>query len=110
MLYYAIFNMHKLITKGGRRGASGIQFLLALAVITLHLVGNYLSLLSGWVIKGPWVEGVNTIIDFLYQATILYFCWRYSTRSRPTPRVEQEEPVAVSTEELTLDELEQEFA
>lgn len=86
MLYYAVFFMYKLITKNGRGGASSLQFLLALAVITSHLVGNYLSLLSGWVIdveQHTWVEGVISVIDFFYQITVLYFCWRYSTRPRP---------------------------
>jgi hypothetical protein len=61
MLYYAVFHIYKLVIKGSKGGASAVQFLLALAVITLHLIGNYLSLLSGWVIDvkdHTWVEGV----------------------------------------------------
>ena len=55
LLYYAIYQMYKLITKDGGKGASRKQFLLALAVITLHMVGNYFAILTGWVIKKPWV-------------------------------------------------------
>jgi hypothetical protein len=78
---------------------------LALAVISMHLFANVLSLLTGWVITDNWVEGVISIIDFFYSFCVLYFLWRYSTRPRLQPKVEEPYP-SVVTEEIVEEEIE----
>jgi len=65
----------------------------------MHLFANVLSMLTGWVINDAWVEGVISTIDFFYSFCVLYFCWRYSTRPRPEPKVE--ETYVQVTEEVT---------
>jgi len=63
---------------------------LALFIITLHLFSGIISVLYGLAIQKDWVEGVISIIEFIYQVCVLYCCWRYSARPRLQPKVEEE--------------------
>ena len=81
--------------------------MLALSIITLHLFSGIISALYGWVIHNDWVEGVISIIEFIYQVCVLYFCWRYSARPRLQPKVEEEKAYpSVVTEEVMEEDIE----
>ena len=60
----------------------------------------------GFFIEGlEWTEGGISIIEFIFQVCILYFCWRYSTRPRLEPKFEEEEAQHnVLTEEVMEEE------
>ncbi len=97
--------MYSIIKKRSSSGVSSFSFVLALSIITLHLFSGTISALYGWVITYHWVEGVISIIEFIYQVCILYFCWRYSSRPRLRPEFEEEEAyTSVLTEEVDEEE------
>ena len=97
--------MYSIIKKRSSSGVSSFSFVLALTVITLHLASGIISAGNKWTWDATWEEGVDSIIEFIFQVCILYFCWRYSTRPRLRPEFEEEEAyTSVLTEEVDEEE------
>jgi hypothetical protein len=72
----------------------------------LHLSSGIISLLNnlGNYENTKLIEGADTIIDFIFQVCILYFCWGYSARPRLQPKDEEEEAYPTVTTEEVMEE------
>ena len=77
LLIYCICKIYNLIT-----AARKIQFVFALSVVAMALSSNlfswgqFFALFTDW----KWIEGFASISQFMFQFTILCFCWGFTTK------------------------------
>ena len=85
LLIFAIVKIHKFIKLQANTEIRKTQFTFAISIVCVAFLSSCLTFIDFFVYSPAldrWTVGIDHLTEFLFQITILGFCWVYATRPR----------------------------